>query len=92
MNETFRQFLETVEGPDTVHKWESEGGESSWPIVRNILLVLIIIGLAVVGLADHEVMQKATGALTGVVTLMAILSRVLGYVTGRRADPPAESA
>ena len=92
MNETFRQFLETVEGPDTVHQWESEAGESSWPIIRNILLVLMIVGLAVVGLAQHQAMQTATAALTGVLTVLAGLSRLLGFVTGRGGAAPAESA
>jgi len=92
MNETFRQFLETVEGPDTVRQWESEAGQSSWLIIRNILLVLIVVGLGVVGLTQYQVMQTATAALTGVVTLLAGLSRLLGYYTGRRDAAPAGSA
>jgi hypothetical protein len=92
MNETFRQFLETVEDANTVHEWESEGGESSWLIVRNIVLVLIIVGLAVVGLAEYQIMQTAAAALTGVVTLLAGLSRLLGFLTGNRSAAAAESA
>jgi len=92
MNETFRRFLETVEGPDTVRQWESEAGESTWLIIRNVVLVLIVVALAVVGLTQYQVMQTVTAALTGVVTLTAVLSRLLGYFTGRRVISPGEPA
>lgn len=92
MNETFRQFLEKVEGPDTVAQWESEAGESSWPIIRNIVVVLIVLGLAVVGVTQYQMMQTATAVLTGIITMLAGFSRLFGYLTGRRADASAATS
>lgn len=95
MNETFQRFLETVEGPDAVREWESEAGESSWLIIRNVVLVLIVLGLAVLALTQHQALQTVTAVLTGIGTVMAGLFRLLGYLTGRRseaAESPAEPA
>jgi len=91
MNETFLRFLATAEAPATVRQWESEAGESSWPVIRNVVLVLIAAGLAVVAMTQREAMQTVTAVLTGVATVMAGLFRLAGYLGGHR-EPPAEES
>ncbi len=88
MNATFQRFLQTVEGPDTVREWESEAGESSWLIIRNVVLGLTVLGLAVMALTQHQAMQTVTAVLTGVGTVMAGAFRLMGYLTGRRSAVP----
>ena len=91
MNETFLRFLTAAEAPATVHQWESEAGESSWPVIRNVVLVLIAAGLVVVAMTQREAMQTVTAVLTGVGTVMAVLFRLAGYFGGHR-EPPAEES
>jgi hypothetical protein len=91
MNETFSRFLATVETRAAVRAWESEGGESAWLIIRNVVLVLITAGLIVVAMTQREAMQTVTAVLTGVGTVMAGLFRLAGYFGARRSTP-AESA
>jgi hypothetical protein len=88
MNTTFQRFLESAEGPDTVREWESEAGESSWLMIRNVVLGLIILGLLVMALTQHQAMQTVTAVLTGVGTAMAGLLRLTGFLTGRRSSAP----
>jgi len=88
MNTTFRAFLQTVEGPATVREWESEAGESSWLVIRNVVLGLIAVGLMVVALTQHEALQTVTAVLTGAATVMAALFRLTGFLTDRRSAAP----
>jgi hypothetical protein len=90
VNETFRRFVATAEAPADVRRWENEAGESSWLVIRNVLFVLIIAGLAVVAMTQRDAMQTVTAVLTGVGATMAGLFRLAGYFGGRR-EPPAES-
>lgn len=90
MNETFLRFLATVEPPAAVRQWETEAGESAWLVIRNVVLVLIAVGVAVVAMTQREAMQTVTAVLTGVATVMAGLFRLAGYFGGRR-EPPVES-
>lgn len=90
MNETFLRFLMTVEARAVVRQWETEAGESSWPVIRNVVLVLIAVGVAVIAMTQRDAMQTVTAVLTGVATVMAGLFRLAGYFGNRRAAP-AES-
>ncbi|HVX66540.1 MAG TPA: hypothetical protein VHA11_08060 [Bryobacteraceae bacterium] len=85
MNTTFRRFLQSVEGPDTVREWEREAGESSWLVIRNVVLGLIILGLIVMALTQHQAMQTVTAVVTGVGTATAGLLRLTGFLAARRA-------
>lgn len=91
MNETFRGFLEKVETRDTVRGWESEAGESPWPLIRNAVLAMVAIAVAVVALTQQQAMQTVTLVLTGVGTVLACLTQVSGFFTARRNGqaPPA---
>jgi hypothetical protein len=88
MNETFESFLATVEGPDTVRAWEKEAGESSWLVIRNVVLGLMVLGLILMALTQRQAMQTVTAVVTGVGAAMAGLLRLTGYFTGRRAVAP----
>ena len=72
-----------MEGPDAVREWESEGGESSWLVIRNVALVLIVIGLAVLALTQQQALQNVSAVVTGVGAVLAGLFRLLGYFTGK---------
>jgi hypothetical protein len=86
MNETFQRFLEKVEGHDTVREWEGEAGESSWLIVRNVVVALLALGLVVLALTQQPALQTVTAVLTGVGTVLAGLFRVFGFFGSRRAS------
>jgi hypothetical protein len=90
LNETFQRFLVSAESPAAVRQWEREAGESSWPMIRNVVLVLIAVGLAVVAMTQREAMQTLIAVLTGVGAVMAGLFRLASYFGGRR-EPPVES-
>ena len=91
MNETFRRFLERVEGPDTVRLWESEAGESFWLIIRNVVLALLTLGLMVLALTEQPALETVTAILTGVGTVLTGLFRVFGFFSGRRGTPSLEA-
>ena len=89
----FDLFLERVETRDTVRGWESEAGESSWPLIRNAALAMVAIAIAVVALTQQQAMQTVTLVLTGVGTVLAGLTQVSGFFTARRNGqaPTAQS-
>jgi hypothetical protein len=84
MNETFGRFLRTVEAPDVVREWESEAGQSSWFVIRNVALGLIATGLIVMALTQNQALQTATAVITAVGTAVAGLLRLVGFF-GKRA-------
>jgi hypothetical protein len=93
LNETFQHFLEKVEGPDTVRRWESEAGESTWLIIRNVVLALLALGLVVLAVTQQPALQTVTAVLTGVGAVFAGLFRVFGFFSSRRnAAVPAAAA
>jgi len=92
LNQTFLRFVLTVEPPDTVAEWENDGGESSWPVIRNIVILLLAGGFAVVALTQREAMQTVIAAITGVGTVMAGLYKLVGFIGGRKAAPAEPAA
>ena len=92
MNATFQRFLETVEGPETVRQWESEAGESSWLVIRNVVIALLALGLVVLALTQQPALQTVTAVLTGVGTVMAGLFRLFGFFGSRRVLASGTSA
>lgn len=84
MNETFRRFLERVEGPDTVRLRDSEAGESFWLIIRNVVLALLTLGLVVLALTEQPALKTVTAILTGVGTVLAGLFRCLASLAAVR--------
>ena len=92
MNETFRRFLERVEGPDTVRLWETEAGESIWLIIRNVVLAFLTLGLVVLALTEQPALENITAILAGVGTVLAGLFRVFGFFSGRRGIPTGRDA
>jgi hypothetical protein len=92
MNETFRRFLEKVEGPETVRQWEREAGESSWLVIRNVVVALLALGLVVLALTQQPALQTVTAVLTGVGTVLAGLFRVFGFFGARRGLAAGTSA
>jgi len=91
MNETFRRFLERVEGPDTVRLRESEAGESFWLIIPNVVLAFLTLGLVVLALTEQPALENITAILAGVGTVLAGLFRVFGFFSGRRGTPSLEA-
>jgi hypothetical protein len=92
MNETFRRFLEKVEGPETVRQWEGEAGESSWLVIRNVVVALLALGLVVLALTQQPALQTVTAILTGVGTVLAGLFRVFGFFGTRGGLAAGKSA
>ena len=88
MNRTFRQFLIAVESPETVRQWEHEAGESSWPVIRNIALVLVVVGVGVIASTQSQAMQTLTAVVTGVGTVLAGIFRLIGFLGTRRTPAP----
>ncbi|MBM3812574.1 MAG: hypothetical protein FJW20_13185 [Acidimicrobiia bacterium] len=67
MNETFTAFLERAESEKAVRAWEQEGGKSVWPVLRNMLAVVAVLGLFVVAATQRQAFQNLGGLITAVV-------------------------
>ena len=74
-----------------MRQWESEAGESSWLVIRNVVLALLALGLVVLALTQQPTLQTVTAVLTGVGTVMAGLFRLFGFFSSRRV-PTAETS
>ena len=84
MNFTLRNFLLTVEDDETVRKWEKEGGESSWPLIRNILTVIVIGALLVVAATQRQAFQSLATMVTSIGIVLTGLFKAFEIVARRR--------
>jgi hypothetical protein len=72
MNESFAHFLNSAASPGQISAWEKEAGESHWPVVRNVFIILIVFALVMVGISQNQALQ----------TMSAIVTAVAGAIGG----------
>jgi hypothetical protein len=85
MNESFERFLQTAADREQIAKWEKEGGESHWPLVRNVLMILLVFALVMIGVSQDHTLQAISGivaavggSIGGSFKLLDVVSRKLG--------------
>lgn len=85
MNESFERFLETAADREQIRNWEKEGGESHWPLVRNVLVILLVFALVMIGVSQDHTLQAISGivaavggSIGGSFKLLDVVSRKLG--------------
>ncbi len=66
MNESFARFLCTAATQAQIVTWEKEAGESSWPLVRNILVIMVVFALVLTGISQNHALQAISGLVTAV--------------------------
>jgi hypothetical protein len=66
MNESFTRFLNTAANAGQIEAWEKEAGESSWPVVRNVLLIVVVFAMAMIGMSQNHALQAFSALLTAV--------------------------
>jgi hypothetical protein len=84
MNESFRRYLEDAEKPETIRAWEREAGESLWPVIRNVLLILLAVCLVLLVVTQDQAIQSVTTIATAVGGLMALGIRALEFLSNRK--------
>ena len=66
MNESFTRFLNTAANAEQIKAWEREAGESHWPVVRNVLMIVVVFALAMIGMSQDHALQAFSALLTAV--------------------------
>jgi hypothetical protein len=66
MNESFTRFLNTAANAGQIEAWEKEAGESPWPVVRNVLLIVVVFAMAMIGVSQNHALQAFSALLTAV--------------------------
>jgi hypothetical protein len=92
MNESFKQFVKSEEKEARVHEWEQAAGASTWDRVRNVLLIVIIVGGLLTYLTQPELLARWIGALTAIGGAATTFISMLGLfrASGIRASSPMQ--
>ena len=85
MNESFTQFLDTAANAEQIKAWEKEAGESHWPIVRNVLIIVVVFALAMIGMSQDHALQAFSALLTAVAGALGGSLKVADLVSQRFA-------
>jgi hypothetical protein len=84
MNESFRQFVLSIEDRATIRGWERAAGTSTWQWVRNGVMAVAVVGGVFLFLTQPDAYAKWVGLLAALTTVGGGMTQVLGLFQGSK--------
>ena len=80
----FREFVLRADPPETVARWEREGGPSAWSRLRMPLGIAVVLGGVFFVRTQPEMSTSLVGLLTALTAAVPILLRLFGFLGEER--------